>query len=70
MKIQHFIVTRFNQCAHADAPLVSDEWMKDRFVLFERICLPSVEAQTDQDFRLILCCHGRTRPEHKRTLEG
>ncbi len=27
--------------------------MKQRFVLFEQICLPSLAAQTDQDFKLI-----------------
>ena len=70
MKYQHFIVTRFNQRAGRDAPLVSDDWMEDRFELFERVCLPSVEAQTNQGFRLVLCCDGRTRPEHKRILEG
>jgi hypothetical protein len=45
------LLTRFNLPSGGYESLVrSDAWLRKRIVLFERYCLPSVMAQTDQDF--------------------
>lgn len=48
----HVLFTRFN-VRWTDAypyPGHDPAWLRDRFVLFERFCLPSVRAQSCQDF--------------------
>ncbi len=58
----HFILTRFNvlmkaaPAATAGAPRkgLDPEWLKRRFDLFERICLPSVDRQTEGDFQWLV----------------
>ena len=51
MQFRHLIITRFNIRIDRDAEsTLSDEWMQNRLVLFERYCLPSVQAQTCKDF--------------------
>jgi hypothetical protein len=64
MKVQHFILTRFNlRLAELSEDLVRDkfgnkidrdQWLEHRFKLFERYCLPSMAAQKNQDFRWML----------------
>ena len=46
------ILTRFNLPSIGFESLVrsKENWLKQRVELFERFCLPSVVAQTDQDF--------------------
>ncbi len=52
-----FICTRFNivtsgpgqQADRSGSPTGTVEWLAHRFDLFEKICLPSVMGQTDQD---------------------
>jgi hypothetical protein len=45
------LLTRFNLPSGGyEGLLRSDAWLKKRIILFERYCLPSVMAQTDQDF--------------------
>lgn len=49
--ITFVLLTRFNLPTGGYESLVrSDAWLRKRVVLFERYCLPSVMAQTDQDF--------------------
>jgi len=46
----HFLLTRFSvPSPSGDEP--NDNWLQERFKLFERYCLPSVQAQTCQSFR-------------------
>lgn len=50
----HLLLTRF--CIRSD-PLAkppSEEWLNHRMTLFERYCLPSVQAQTTSAFQWIL----------------
>ncbi len=64
MKIQHFILTRFNlrlsglshnlESDKFGAKVDRDQWLEHRFELFERFCLPSMVAQKNQDFRWLL----------------
>ena len=58
----HFILTRFNvlmktaPAAAAGAPRkgLDPEWLKRRFDLFERVCLPSVDRQTEGAFQWLV----------------
>jgi hypothetical protein len=43
----HFIITRFN--LRREIP-ISEAWLDKRIELFERYCLPSINAQTDTEF--------------------
>ena len=64
MKVQHFILTRFNlRLGELSENLTRDkfgnkidrdQWLEHRFKLFERYCLPSMAAQKNQDFRWML----------------
>lgn len=52
---KHIIITRFNlpQRWNADKQgktVLDSEWLKERFELFEKFCLPSIIAQTSQNF--------------------
>ncbi len=62
MNFQHLIITRMNlglysRRANAEA------WMKHRMGLFDRYLLPSVQKQTNQNFKFVLCFDERTPPE-------
>jgi NADPH-dependent ferric siderophore reductase len=62
VKIAQFLLTRFNSAvsfAPEDAGIDS-AWLRHRFQLFERICLPSVASQIDADFHWILLVSDRT----------
>lgn len=56
----HLVLTRFNlrlpgQARDKHDQAVADEaWLRHRFLLFERYCLPSVAHQTVQDFRWLV----------------
>jgi hypothetical protein len=52
---RHVILTRFNVKIE-QAPAASTEWLDDRFSLFERFCLPSVQAQTCGNFVWVVFC--------------
>jgi hypothetical protein len=56
-QFHHVILTRFN-CSYSRDPADREiairarpGWLEERFVLFERYCLPSVVAQSTHDFR-------------------
>src|SRR5271165_6215499 len=56
-RFDHVILTRFN-CSYSRSPNDPEiairgrhGWLEERFELFERYCLPSVIAQSAQDFR-------------------
>jgi hypothetical protein len=57
-RFHHVILTRFNVRFVEDPRVASigldPAWLTDRFALFERYCLPSVVAQSVQDFSWIL----------------
>lgn len=61
----HLLVTRFN-VRWGYEPVdskYSDDWMRERIGLFERYTLPSVQRQTNKDFRwIILLDEERCRP--------
>lgn len=55
--MNHFILTRFNlrlwENDKKNAPVRTVEWLKERFILFEAYCLPSILTQTSQNFKWI-----------------
>lgn len=53
----HLIVTRFN------IDQTDPEWLDHRCRMFERFTLPSVRAQSQEDFRWLLLCDHRTPDE-------
>ncbi len=58
-RLTHAILTRFSVRAHPDSPLPAD-WLEYRLALFEAYCLPSLEAQTAQDFTWLVFCDEST----------
>ena len=56
----HFLFTRFNlrQASWTNTknntPVLTEEWLKNRFELFENYCLPSVRSQTNKDFKWLV----------------
>ena len=65
--MKHFIITRFNLklWPHDKNRRLTrtDEWVKERFRLFETWCLPSIAAQTVKDFTWVLLFDRQTPAE-------
>lgn len=74
MAIQHYILTRFNLALWPHDKLGNKngtiEWLKQRCVVFERFCLPSVAAQTSKDFEWILLVNSETPDEYREKIES
>jgi hypothetical protein len=69
--MQHFILTPFYVRRHfntgsgqIEVRLAPPEWLAGRLRLFEAYCLPSVIAQSDQDFRWFLYFDDATPAEY------
>ncbi len=60
MSMQHIIITRFNipMVEHTEdkngQKTQTDAWMEERFALFEKFCMPSIMAQTNQNFQWVV----------------
>ena len=72
--LQHFILTRFNiriwtQDKNRKAVRTAD-WLKQRFEVFERFCLPSIAQQTCKDFEWIVLFDSETPLEYKERVTG
>jgi hypothetical protein len=54
-EVDHVLLTRFNLPSVGFESIIraQDGWLKDRIELFERYCIPSVQAQTCQAFHWI-----------------
>lgn len=58
--MKHFIITRFNlklekwKTAKDGSKVLTDEWLHQRFKLFEEYCLPSVLNQSSLDFEWLI----------------
>lgn len=54
----HLILTRFNLRIWAEDKngnqTFTDEWLRERVILFETYCLPSIMAQTCKDFKWVI----------------
>jgi hypothetical protein len=76
-ELEHFVLTNFN-IERSDAerdrngtPVRTPEWLEERFLLFERFCLPSLVGQTCQEFTwLVTYDHEGTPRRSRRRLEA
>lgn len=55
MTFKHYIITRFNLSQRWDKDslgnkVLDDNWLKNRFQLFENYCFPSLKSQTNKNF--------------------
>ena len=68
---EHYLITRFNlknpnwDVTKNNEELLNDAWMEDRMWLFENFCLPSVTAQTNQNFTWLLYLDTTTSEKYK-----
>lgn len=76
MALTHFLITRFNivqswyfSCAKIGrgTTIQTDEWLDNRFMLFERYCFPSVKAQT-ASFAWLVLFNSETPQKYKERI--
>lgn len=65
--MQHFLCTKFALPFRKNSPhrtILDDRpnWLEERFELFEKYTLPSIQAQTEKNFRWLLMCN-RNHPQ-------
>lgn len=69
--VAHVILTRFNVPTKGREARVRmrPAWLAHRFELFERFCLPTIAAQTQQAFLWLMYFDRETPPEFKRRID-
>lgn len=74
IETEHFILTRFNLSLWIKDKkrneTRTDEWLKQRFELFEQFCLPSIINQTNQSFQWIVLFDINTPDYYKEKIRG
>lgn len=69
---QHFILTRFNIKLWSKdkngQSTQTEEWLKQRFDLFETYCLPSIQKQTQKNFKWIVLFDADTPAFYKEKI--
>ena len=72
--MEHYILTRFNLCLWTkdkkSNETRTDKWLKQRFELFERYCLPSIIHQTSKSFKWIVLFDATTPQYYKQKIKG
>jgi N-acetylglucosaminyl-diphospho-decaprenol L-rhamnosyltransferase len=72
VQVQQVLLTRFNirnrYVGHT--PEQAEEWLEQRFVLFERYCAPSIVSQTQEDFDWVIFCDPSTSPDNLRRIRA
>ncbi|GAA6137342.1 hypothetical protein NBRC116583_10890 [Arenicella sp. 4NH20-0111] len=65
--ILHIVLTRFNLPSKGRERKLrqSSAWLDERFTLFESVCLPSMAAQTSQDFLWLVFFDSQTSDAHQ-----
>lgn len=77
-RVKVIITTRFNVVFTDDhflkdksgSPTRTEAWLKRRFELFEQVCLPSLQAQTDQDFEWLVFFSDGTPDPYKERIRA
>lgn len=71
-KVSHFILTRFNLATpgREEEHRSRQGWLDRRISLFEKYCLPSIEAQTKKCFIWMIYADVRTPVNYMDRLEG
>ena len=73
--MKHFLATRFNLPAEGwkvsrnGQKVLTDSWLKHRFEIFEKYCLPSVKNQTNQEFIWCVFFDTKTPQKYKEKIE-
>ena len=72
--MNHFILTRFNLKLWWNEdknhqPIQTEEWLKERFRLFQTYTWPSLRTQTNQDFKWICLFDEDTPQPYKETVQ-
>lgn len=74
-KFQHYILTRFNLGLYHNQrqdkyqqPVNNDIWMKERLILFENFCFPSMVGQVNQDFKWLVLFDANTPKKYYRQI--
>lgn len=76
LNFTHFLITRFNlkfpiwQTSRDGAPVLTEEWLKNRFRIFENFCFPSVKGQVNQKFQWLVFFDKKTPAVYKKNIEG
>lgn len=79
-RYKHFVITRFNIRANYGCMLrnpgnnpmkriLDEDYLKERFSIFERYTLPSMKQQTNQDFIWLILFHKNTPSNFKKKIE-
>lgn len=75
MNFIHVITTRFNvptsvwTVTRGGAKPLSDEWLKDRFEIFQKYCLPSFQNQSNKNFVWLVFFDVNTPENYKLEIE-
>lgn len=77
-RVKVIVTTRFNVVFTDDhflkdksgSPTRTEAWLKRRFELFEQVCLPSLQAQTDQDFEWLVFFSDGTPDTYKERIRS
>jgi|26BtaG_2_1085354.scaffolds.fasta_scaffold00119_13 hypothetical protein len=73
--MKHFLITRFNlknehwKHTKSGQQVITEEWLHERFRLFETYCFPSVENQTNQKFYWCILFDTQTPSVYKEKIE-
>jgi hypothetical protein len=73
---RHYLITRFNlrregwNTARDGSLVLTEEWLSNRFVLFERFCLASLQNQTNQNFTWLTYFDINTPQEYQQKING
>lgn len=76
MKTNHFLITRFNlkvdswTTTREGKTVLDEKWLSQRFLIFEKYCLPSVMGQTDLNFKWLLFFDTDTPLNFKNKIKG
>lgn len=77
---KHFVITRFNIRANYECTLknpddnpmkkiLDEDYLKERFSIFEKYTLPSMKQQTNQNFTWLILFHKNTPDYFKKKIE-
>lgn len=73
----HFLITRFNiiqdwytRTNRNNANIQTDEWLQERFRLFDKYCFPSVSAQDTHNFTWLVLFNSETPDSFKEKIDS
>jgi hypothetical protein len=73
---KHFVITRFNIKYSLETKngnqenIITDQWLKNRFDIFEKFCFPSICHQSNQNFIWLIYFDSNTPPAYREKVAG